>query len=205
MTASREIDAHNTAKIIVYGNVFERNWYIRTRPPMGRCSRPARTFAQVQCLWRHAATPIQIFALWIGSADHLRRAVSRGQLTDITGIRTAGSKINRTTNNADLESVAYATYTETAIRLTEAFTISPGIRWEQVNQSRETMNAVPLLEEFQELQDDTRTDLRDGVKYQLTPDSMLFGHVHTTFRPPTFANAVDPTSGTHKTSRLSAH
>ncbi|MBK9113967.1 MAG: TonB-dependent receptor [Nitrospira sp.] len=24
----------------------------------------------------------------------------------------------------------------------------------------------------------------------------MFGHVHTTFRPPTFANAVDPTSGT---------
>jgi Fe(3+) dicitrate transport protein len=45
VTASREIDAHNTAKIIVYGNVFERNWYVKIRTPLrARCSRPARTF-----------------------------------------------------------------------------------------------------------------------------------------------------------------
>jgi Fe(3+) dicitrate transport protein len=118
-------------------------------------------------------------------------------LTDIQGIGTAGSKIVRTTNNADLESVAYAAYTETAIRLTEAFTISPGIRWEQVNQSRETMNAVPPAGgNFRNSKMTQGLIYGTGVKYQLTPDSMLFGHVHTTFRPPTFANAVDPTSGT---------
>ncbi|HPW16001.1 MAG TPA: TonB-dependent receptor, partial [Nitrospira sp.] len=119
------------------------------------------------------------------------------RLTDITGIGTAGSKISRTTNNADLESVAYAAYTETAIRLTEALTISPGIRWEQVNQSRETMNAVPPAGgNFKSYKTTQGLIYGTGVKYQLTPDSMVFGHVHTTFRPPTFANAVDPTSGT---------
>ena len=120
------------------------------------------------------------------------------QLTDITGIGTAGSKISRTTNNADLESVAYAAYTETAIRLTQALTISPGIRWEQVNQSREAMNAIPpaTLPNFKSNNTTQGLIYGTGVKYQLTPDSMLFGHVHTTFRPPTFANAVDPTSGT---------
>ena len=65
------------------------------------------------------------------------------RLTDITGIGTAGSKDQPHDEQRRLESVAYAAYTETAIRLTEALTISPGIRWEQVNQSRETMNAVP--------------------------------------------------------------
>ena len=35
VTASREIDAHNTAKIIVYGNVFERNWYIQDQAANG--------------------------------------------------------------------------------------------------------------------------------------------------------------------------
>ena len=94
--------------------------------------------------------------------------------------------------------MAYAAYTETAIRLTEALTISPGIRWEQVNQSRETMNAIPpaALPNFKSYKTTQGLIYGTGVKYQLTPDSMLFGHVHTTFRPPTFANAVDPTSGT---------
>ncbi len=91
------------------------------------------------------------------------------RLSDITGIGTAGSKISRTTNNADLESVAYAAYTETAIRLTEALTISPGIRWEQVNQSRETMNAVPPAGgNFKSYKATQGLIYGTGVKYQLT-------------------------------------
>ncbi|MEK7352224.1 MAG: TonB-dependent receptor, partial [Nitrospirota bacterium] len=34
-----------------------------------------------------------------------------------------------------------------------------------------------------------------GVKYQLPMNTLLFGHVHTTFRPPTFSQAVSPASG----------
>ena len=199
VTASRDIDAHNQAKIIVYGNVFERNWYIQDQNASGALlatsSNFLRKFNVFGVMPQHQFN-FSLFGLDQKITSGVRYHAER--LTDITGIGTAGSKISRTTNNADLESVAYAAYTETAIRLTEALTISPGIRWEQVNQSRETMNAIPpaALPNFKSYKTTQGLIYGTGVKYQLTPDSMLFGHVHTTFRPPTFANAVDPTSGT---------
>lgn len=199
VTASREIDAHNTAKIIVYGNVFERNWYIQDQNASGTLLSTSTNFLRkfnVFGVMPQHQFSFSLFGLDQKITSGVRYHAER--LTDTTGIGTAGSKISRTTNNADLESVAYAAYTETAIRLTEALTISPGIRWEQVNQSRETMNAIPpaALPNFKSYKTTQSLIYGTGVKYQLTPDSMLFGHVHTTFRPPTFANAVDPTSGT---------
>lgn len=198
VTASREIDAHNTTKVIVYGNVFERNWYIQDQAANGTLLSTSTNFLRkfnVFGVMPQHQFKFSLFGLDQQITSGVRYHAER--LTDITGIGTAGSKISRTTNNADLESVAYAAYTETAIRLTEALTISPGIRWEQVNQSRETMNAVPPAGgNFKGYKTTQGLIYGTGVKYQLTPDSMLFGHVHTTFRPPTFANAVDPTSGT---------
>ncbi|MBA2251686.1 MAG: TonB-dependent receptor, partial [Nitrospirales bacterium] len=110
---------------------------------------------------------------------------------------TAGSKISRTTNNADLEAVAYSAYTEGEFKLTDALSITPGIRWEQVNQSRETMNAIPpgTVPNFKRSAMTQGLIYGMGVKYQLPMNTLLFGHVHTTFRPPTFANAIDPTTG----------
>ncbi len=199
VTASRDIDAHNTAKIIVYGNVFERNWFIQDQAANGTLLSTSTNFLRkfnVFGVMPQHQFKFSLFGLDQKITSGVRYHAER--LTDITGIGTAGSKISRTTNNADLESVAYAAYTETAIRLTEALTISPGVRWEQVNQSRETMNAIPpaALPNFKSYKTTQGLIYGTGVKYQLTPDSMLFGHVHTTFRPPTFANAVDPTSGT---------
>jgi Fe(3+) dicitrate transport protein len=199
VTASREIDVHNQAKIIVYGNVFERNWFIQDQAANGTLLSTSTNFLRkfnVFGVMPQHQFNFSLFGLDQKITSGFRYHAER--LTDIQGIGTAGSKISRTTNNADLESVAYAAYTETAIRLTDALTISPGIRWEQVNQSRETMNAIPpsALPNFKSYKTTQGLIYGTGVKYQLTPDSMLFGHVHTTFRPPTFANAVDPTSGT---------
>jgi Fe(3+) dicitrate transport protein len=120
--------------------------------------------------------------------------------TDVTGLGTAGSKISRTTNNADLEAVAYSAYTEGEFKLTNALSITPGIRWEQVNQSRETMNAIPpgTVPNFKSSAMTQGLIYGTGVKYQLPMNTLLFGHVHTTFRPPTFANAIDPPTGTDR-------
>lgn len=199
VTASRDIDAHNTAKIILYGNVFERNWYIQNQAADGTLLATSTNFLRKFNVF--GVMPQHQFNFSLFGLDHKITSGVRyhaERLSDIQGLGTAGSKISRTTNNADLESVAYAAYTETAIRLTEALTISPGIRWEQVDQSRETMNAIPpaALPNFKSSKTTQGLIYGTGVKYQLSPDSMLFGHVHTTFRPPTFANAVDPTSGT---------
>ena len=119
-------------------------------------------------LRRHAATSVQIFALWIGSADHVRVRYHAERLTDITGIGTAGSK-DQSHDEQCRSGIGLCRLYGNGDSSTEAPTISPGIRWEQVNQSRETMNAVPPAEGISGLQDDARTDLRDR-RYQLTPD-----------------------------------
>ena len=107
VTASREIDAHNTAKIIVYGNVRTELVY----PGPGRqrtLSRPVKTFCASSIVSASCRNTIQIslFGLDQQITSGVRYHAER--LTDITGIGTAGSKISHTTNNADLESVAYA-------------------------------------------------------------------------------------------------
>lgn len=199
VTASREIDTQNLARILVYGNVFERNWYVQDQAANGTLLSTSTNFLRKFNVF--GVVPQHEFKFSLFGLDHKLTSGLRyhsERLSDITGIGTAGSKIVRTANNADLESIAYAAYTEASIQLTKSLTLTPGIRWEQVNQSREAMNAIPPAAgpNFRNTASTQGLIYGTGLKYQLNADSMLFGHVHTTFRPPTFANAVDPTSGT---------
>lgn len=199
LTVTHEFDRHHTSKLIVYGNVFERNWYIQdqsatTGALLQSSTNFLRKFNMFGVVPEHQITYGlfgQEHKVRIGMRYHVER------LTDITGIGTAGSKISRTTNNADLEAIAYSAYVENEIRLTDRLTMTPGFRWEQVNQSRETLNAIPpaVVPNIRGSATTQGLIYGTGVKYELPGDTMLFGHVHTTFRPPTFANAIDPTSG----------
>jgi len=199
LTVTHEFDNHNTSKLIVYGNVFERNWYIQdqsatTGALLQSSTNFLRKFNMLGVVPEHQITYGlfgQKHKVRVGMRYHVER------LTDITGIGTAGSKISRTTNNADLEAIAYSAYVENEIRLTDRLTMTPGFRWEQVNQSRETLNAIPpaVVPNIRGSATTQGLIYGTGVKYELPGDTMLFGHVHTTFRPPTFANAIDPTSG----------
>jgi Fe(3+) dicitrate transport protein len=199
LTATHEFDSRNTSKLIIYGNVFERNWYIQDQNGTTGALLPTSTnflrkFNMFGVVPQHQITYGlfgQEHKLIIGGRYHAER------LTDVTGIGTAGSKISRTTNNADLEAIAYSAYVENVIRLTDRLTITPGFRFEQVNQSRETMNAIPpaTVPNFRSSSTTQGLIYGTGIKYDLPRDLSLFGHVHTTFRPPTFANAIDPTNG----------
>ncbi|MBX3235568.1 MAG: TonB-dependent receptor [Nitrospiraceae bacterium] len=199
VTAMHEFDSHHTSKLIVYGNVFERNWYIQDQSGTTGALLPTSTnflrkFNVFGVVPQHQITYGlfgQEHKLIIGGRYHAER------LTDITGIGTAGSKISRTTNNADLEAIAYSAYVENVLRITDRLTLTPGFRFEQVNQSRETLNAIPpaTVPNFRSSSTTQGLVYGTGVKYDLPMDLSLFGHIHTTFRPPTFANAIDPTNG----------
>ena len=202
VTATRDIDIHHTVKLMVYGNVFERNWYIQDQNATTGALLPTSTnFLRKFNVF--GVVPQHQFNFSLLGQDHklvtgVRYHAER--LSDVTGIGTAGSKISRTTTNADLETVAYSAYTEGEFRLTDALSITPGIRFEQVNQSRETMNAIPpaTTPNFKSSAATQGLIYGTGVKYQLPMNTLLFGHVHTTYRPPTFANAIDPTTGTDR-------
>lgn len=199
ITANHQVDAMNSVKLIVYGNVFERNWYIQDQSATTGALLPTsqnilRKFNVLGVAPQHQMN-FSLFGkehkLTTGVRYHSERE------TDILALGTPGSKIGRTTKNADLESVAYSAYTEGEFKLTDALSLTPGIRWEQVNQSRETFNPIPpaTTPNFKSGATTEGIIYGTGIKYQLPMNTLLFGHVHTTFRPPTFANAVDPTSG----------
>lgn len=199
ITAKRQFDSMHSGQIMVYGNVFERNWYIQDQNAAGVLLPTSQNFLRKFNVLGIVPEHHLNFSLFgqnhkitTGARYHAER------LSDVTGIGTAGSKISRTTNNADLESIAYSAYTEGAFRLTDRLMVTPGIRWEQVNQSRETLNAIPPATNpnFKNTVTTQGLIYGTGIKYDFTADTSLFGHVHTTFRPPTFANAIDPTTGT---------
>jgi Fe(3+) dicitrate transport protein len=200
ITAKREFDTMNSGQIMVYGNVFERNWYLQDQNSTTGLLLPTsqnflRKFNVLGVVPQHQ------FKFSLFNLDHKLTTGVRyhsERLSDVTGIGTAGSKISRTTNNIDLESIAYSAYTEGEFRLSDRLTLTPGIRWEQVNQSRETLNAIPPATNpnFKNTVTTQGLIYGTGIKYDLAADTTLFGHVHTTFRPPTFANAIDPTTGT---------
>ncbi|MFO0705962.1 MAG: TonB-dependent receptor [Nitrospira sp.] len=200
ITAKHEFDTVHSGQIMVYGNVFERNWYIQdqnsTTGVLAQTSQNfLRKFNVLGVVPEHQMN-FSLFGLQhrlvTGARYHSER------LSDVTGIGTAGSQVSRTTNNADLESRAYSVYSELEFRLTDRLSITPGVRWEQVDQSRETLNAIPpgAVPNFKSTVTTRGLIYGTGIKYELSGNTTLFGHVHTTFRPPTFANAIDPTTGT---------
>ncbi|MGZ8382875.1 MAG: TonB-dependent receptor family protein, partial [Nitrospira sp.] len=101
VTASRDIDAHNAAKIIVYGNVFERNWFIQDQAANGTLLSTSTNFLRkfnVFGVMPQHQFKFSLFGLDQKITSGVRYHAER--LTDIQGIGTAGSKISRTTNNA---------------------------------------------------------------------------------------------------------
>lgn len=199
VTAKREFNSMNSGQIMAYGNVFERNWYIQDQNSSGVLLSTSQNFLRKFNVFGIVPEHHLNFSLFgqnqkliTGARYHSER------LSDVTGIGTAGSKISRTTNNVDLESIAYSAYTEAEFRLTDRLTVTPGVRWERVNQGRETLNAIPpaVNPNFKNTVTTQGFIYGTGIKYDLLSRTTLFGHVHTTFRPPTFANAIDPTTGT---------
>lgn len=199
VTASRQFDANNSAKLIVYGNVFERNWFIQNQDATTGALLPTsgnflRKFNVLGVVPQHQLN-FSLFGREQKFITGLRYHAERE--TDVGTTGTPGSKIGKTTKNADLETVAYSAYVESEFRLTDQLTFTPGFRWEQVKQSREKLDPSPTAAapNFKGFATTEGLVYGTGVKYQLPMNTLLFGHVHTTFRPPTFANAVDPTSG----------
>lgn len=200
ITAKHEFDTVHSGQVMVYGNVFERNWYIQDQSSStGILAQTSQNFLRkfnVLGVVPEHQMNFSLFGLQhrlvTGARYHSER------LSDVTGIGTAGSQISRTTNNVDLESRAYSVYSELEFRLTDRLSVTPGVRWEQVDQSRETLNAIPpaAVPNFKSIVTTRGLIYGTGIKYELSGNTTLFGHVHTTFRPPTFANAIDPTTGT---------
>lgn len=181
-----------TLETLVYANFFERNWYIADGIDgvATTNSQFLREFTVV------GIEPRVRYGDWtVGTRLH------RETLNDIN--RKGDKPFTREgidTSQADLETVAWASYLERDITLFDGFVLTPGVRYEYIEQSRETgLRTDPELGPVPGSSGDARTQETVGsvtFNYALTQTERLYGGWQRSFEPPTFAEAVDPTTGT---------
>lgn len=113
--------------------------------------------------------------------------------TAATGERGDSRKGNaRITSHDDLTTLALAGYIQNEFKLTSRFSIVPGLRYEHIEQTRaDILNGGPE----QEVSEDVWLPGL-GFKYEFAPQSVFYGNITRSFRPPTFGESFNPASGT---------
>lgn len=91
----------------------------------------------------------------------------------------------------DLTTRALAVYAQNEFKLTDAFSVVPGIRYENIKQTRkDTFNGGP--------RDDKSYDIVVpglGMKYKFGQQSLAYANVTKSFRPPSFKSSFNPATG----------
>ncbi len=113
--------------------------------------------------------------------------VSRRSATGNTGT----SRENDSVLNSDdeLTTRALAVYAQNEFRLTDAFSVVPGLRYENIRQTRDDrFNGGPEQEQNYDI-----FAPGIGLKCQLPEQTLLYANVTRSFRPPSFGDSFNPT------------
>lgn len=181
-----------TLETLIYSNFFERNWYIQDAPDATatKNSQILRDFTVVGIEPR-----LRIGKWTVGTRLHHEGLSDVSRAGDSPSARTG-----ITTADADLETFAWASYVQRDIELIENLTITPGVRYEYIDQSRETgLRNDALLGPIAGESGDSLTEEVVGAvtfNYKLTDDGNIYGGVQRSFEPPAFSESIDPTTGT---------
>ncbi|NRA61878.1 MAG: TonB-dependent receptor, partial [Psychrobium sp.] len=108
---------------------------------------------------------------------------------------TPDARSGSTTGDADLSTNAFSAYLETDLTISERLTLSPGVRYEAVKQIR---NGALYKGNPHPTYDTKNTNqFTWGVSglFKASDIVNVYAGVHKAFQPPTFKEAVDPTSG----------
>lgn len=180
---------------LVYANYFRRDWYIQNfAGPTGIAlantnGQNLREFNVVgfepKYTFYYDLGGMTGHSLLVGGRvyhDTLDRIVATGP-TPTSRERGTG----KVTEDRDFNTLALAVYAQNEFRLTDRFSITPGLRYEYIEQEREDT-----------LTGTRGTKLTDillpgiGLKYTFAPQSVAYANVSRAFRPPTFSDVFDP-------------
>ncbi|MFQ5657869.1 MAG: TonB-dependent receptor family protein, partial [Candidatus Methylomirabilales bacterium] len=172
---------------LIYFNWFERNWFIANAPDPQATSNQQflREFVVVGIEPRLERGPfVAGFRAHYETQNDVRR---RGT--------SPGAKTGKTDREADLSTTALAGYAKADLLVLPKLTITPGVRFEYFEQERN----IGLRGNIGGLSGSkTTNELVGGVgaRYELTSTIDLFANYSRGFKPPSFSEAVDPTTGT---------
>lgn len=93
------------------------------------------------------------------------------------------------TSDIGFNTLALAAYVQNEFRLTDRFSVTPGLRYEYIEQERKDILGDTEGSKF--------TDILlpgIGLKYSVAPETIAYANVSRAFRPPTFNDSFDPTT-----------
>lgn len=171
-----------------YMNYFQRDWFIADGAD------PTNPTTNTQFLRQFFVIGVEPKIRWKYFVAGVR--LHHEQLKDVRRLGTgADARSGLTDREADLETEAASGYFEGQVPLWEGFTLTPGVRHEAISQER----LVGLMGGVGNGQGDLTTNKTLwGVGGLQKFNEMFTGYfnVHKAFQPLTFAEAVDPTTGT---------
>ena len=192
----RQFTKDSSLNTILYGNFFERNWYIADQ--LGSSATTNTQF--LRKFNAFGIEPSYSIRYHLGNIKNLLMVGGRLHLDRESDVRargtTANSRIGKTDQDADLETFALATYIENEFIITDRLSITPGFRWERVELSRD--NRLRGAGGGVAGENTAREFLPAiGITYKLTDETTLFASARRNFQPAEFSEAVDPTTGTN--------
>lgn len=189
LTYARDLGSYGAIKATVYGNFFERNWFI-AGTSLSSNNQFRRKFdvfgAEPQYILGYSLLGLEKNLLTVGARVYLDRETDRQVRGDSPSARTG-----TTSENAELKTVAYAFYGQNEFALTDRLKVTPGVRFESIRLTRddfvrsmsgESVNneVIPSL----------------GASYRVADNTFVFASIQRSFKPPAFREAIDPRTGT---------
>ncbi len=175
-----------------YANSFQRDWFIADGPD-------ATATTNTQFLRDFFVAGVKPALRW--SPNNRVNIVGGGKLhfEELEDIRRNGTtpdaRSGKTDREAELTTLASVLFATAKLEPIDGLIVSPGIRYEHIDQEREVGlqggaggGRGSLLTE--------KVVGGVGLLYRLTKGTELFGNYSSNFRPASFSQAIDPTSGT---------
>ncbi len=173
---------------LAYMNFFERNWSIAKGSDLSGAtsnSHYLREFfvagLEPRIRWKNWLAGVKIHH------EQQANVVRKGSAID--------SRTGTTSDEADLSTNALAAYLETNLTLSEQLTVTPGIRYESLTQMRNGALKKGKSHETYDAKDTNVFTWGVSGLFKANDIVNVYAGVHKAFQPPTFKEAVDPTSG----------
>lgn len=189
LTYTQDFGPYGALKATMYGNFFERNWFIAgtSTTSNNQVRRKFDVFgAEPRYTLSYSLLGLEQNVLTAGARVYLDRETDR----QVTG-SSARARTGTTTENAELGTTAYALYAQNEFALTERLKITPGVRLEFIRLTRDDFvrakrgdsvhnEVIPAL----------------GASYRIAANTFAFTSFQRSFKPPEFREAIDPRTGT---------
>lgn len=185
ITYSKTLNEFNKLNMSVYGNYFERNWFIATTKPVRNGF--VRDIHNTGFVADYELSR-NIFglknSLIVGTRIHADR------LDDIKLIQAEGDFSTRTgviDKNRVNNSMIYEFYAYDELHITDKFIFTPGARFTSIEYKRKDF--------FANREDKTNIDAfvyTAGLVYKLKPHTSIYANVSSSFQPPKLNSSLDP-------------